>query len=198
MNGITRAYRNFVHSRKFAKLGKGCRFLGRDLTVEGHVELGDFCRVRDDVKLRANDGAKIVIGSRCLISWNVIVECGELIEIHDMVGLGEYARVRDGTHLIYGTEANWRYVPNYYTPVVIEEGAWIGCGAYVSKGVRVGKGAVIGVGAMVTKDVPPFEVWVGAPARFLRHRTRDLPEELQKLADELIAKYGLKDDRREF
>ncbi|NUM56056.1 MAG: acyltransferase [Candidatus Hydrogenedentes bacterium] len=198
MNGITRAYRNFVHSRKFAKLGKGCRFIGRDLTVEGHVELGDYCRVRDDVKLRAGEGAKIVIGNRCLLSWNAIVECGELIEIHDMVGLGEFSRVRDGTHLIYGTEANWRYVPNYYRPVVIEEGAWIGSGAYVSKGVHIGKGAVIGVGAMVTKDVPPFEIWVGSPARFLRHRTRDLPEELQKLADDLIAKHGIKEDRREF
>ena len=94
MNGITRAYRDFVHSRKFAKIGKGCRFIGRDLTVEGHVEIGDYCRVREDVKLRASKGAKIVIGNRCLLSWNVIVECGELIEIHDGAGLAEYVRVR--------------------------------------------------------------------------------------------------------
>lgn len=198
MNGIARAYRNFVHSRKFARLGTGCRFIGRDLTVEGHVEIGDYSRVREDVKLRANKGAKIIIGKRCLLSWNVIVECGELIEIHDGAGLAEYVRVRDGTHLIYGTEANWRYVPNYYTPVVIGEDAWIGSGAYVSKGVKIGKGAVIGVGSMVTKDVPPYEVWAGSPARYLRHRMHDLPEELQKLADELIAKYGIKEDRRDW
>ncbi|MCC6797075.1 MAG: acyltransferase [Candidatus Hydrogenedentes bacterium] len=198
MNGITRAYRNFVHSRKFAKLGTGCRFIGRDLTVEGHVEIGDYSRVREDVKLRASKGAKIIIGKRCLLSWNVIIECGELIEVHDGAGLAEYVRVRDGTHLIYGTEANWRYVPNYFTPVIIGEDAWIGSGAYVSKGVKIGKGAVIGVGAMVTKDVPPYEIWVGSPARYLRHRTHDLPEELQKLADELIKKYGIKEDRRDW
>jgi len=198
MNAITRAYRNFVHSRKFARLGTGCRFIGRDLTVEGHVEIGDYTRVREDVKLRASKGAKIVIGKRCLISWNVIIECGELIKVHDGAGLAEYVRVRDGTHLIYGTEANWRYVPNYYTPVIIGEDAWVGSGAYVSKGVKIGKGAVIGVGAMVTKDVPPYEIWVGSPARFLRHRTHDLPEELQKLADELIKKYGIKEDRRDW
>lgn len=198
MNGITRAYRNFVHSRKFAKLGTGCRFIGRDLTVEGHVEIGDYSRVREDVKLRASKGAKIIIGKRCLLSWNVIIECGELIEVHDGAGLAEYVRVRDGTHLIYGTEANWRYVPNYFTPVIIGEDAWIGSGAYVSKGVKIGKGAVIGVGAMVTKDVPPYEIWVGSPAHYLRHRTHDLPEELQKLADELIKKYGIKEDRRDW
>ena len=198
MNGIARHWRNFVHARKFAKLGAGCRFIGRDLTVEGCVELGDYVRIREDVKLRAAEGAKITIGNRCLISWNVIMEAGELIEVHDMAGIAEYARIRDGTHLIYGTDANWRYVPNYYSPVIIGEGAWVGSGAYVSKGVKVGKGAVIGVGSMVTKDVPPFEVWAGSPARFLRHRLHDLPEELQKLADDLIAKHGIKQDRREF
>lgn len=198
MNAITRSWRNFVHARKFTRLGKDCRFLGRDLTVEGHVEIGDYCRVRDDVKLRASPGAKIVIGSRCLLSWNVIIEAGELVEIHDMAGLAEYSVVRDGTHLIYGTDANWRYVPNYYRPVIIEESAWIGSGAYISKGVRIGKGAVIGVGSIVTKDVPPFEVWVGAPAKFLRHRLHDLPEELSRLAEELLRTQGLKQDRREF
>lgn len=198
MDAFTRTWRNWVHSRKFAKLGKGCRFLGRDLELEGHVELGDFCRVREAVKLRARPEAKIVIGDRCLLSWNVIIEAGELVEIHDQVGLAEYSIIRDGTHLIYGTEANWRYTPNYYKPIIIEESAWIGSGAYVSKGVRVGKGAVIGVGSVVTRDVPPFEVWVGAPARFLRHRTMDLPEELEKLAQRLLQEQGIKEDRREY
>ena len=198
MDAFTRTWRNWRHSRKFAKLGKGCRFLGRDLELEGHVELGDFCRVREAVKLRARPEAKIIIGDRCLLSWNVIIESGELVEIHDQVGLAEYSIIRDGTHLIYGTEANWRFTPNYYKPVIIEESAWIGSGAYISKGVRVGKGAVIGVGSVVTRDVPPFEVWVGAPARFLRHRTADLPEELEKLAQRLIQEQGIKEDRREY
>ncbi|MCC6488718.1 MAG: acyltransferase [Candidatus Hydrogenedentes bacterium] len=198
MDVFTRTWRNWRHSRKFAKLGKGCRFLGRDLELEGHVELGDFCRVREAVKLRARPEAKIVIGDRCLLSWNVIIEAGELVEIHDQAGLAEYSIIRDGTHLIYGTEANWRYTPNYYKPIIIEESAWIGSGAYISKGVRVGKGAVIGVGSVVTCDVPPFEVWVGAPARFLRHRTVDLPEELEKLAQRLIQEQGIKEDRREY
>jgi acetyltransferase-like isoleucine patch superfamily enzyme len=198
MNAITRSWRNWVHARKFAKLGKGCRFLGRDLELEGHVELGDYCRVREAVKLRARPEGKIVIGDRCLLSWNVIIESGELVEIHDQVGLAEYSIIRDGTHLIYGTEANWRYTPNFYKPVIIEESAWIGSGAYISKGVRVGKGAVIGVGSIVTRDVPAHEVWVGAPARFLRHRIDDLPAELDELAKRLLQEQGIKEDRREY
>jgi acetyltransferase-like isoleucine patch superfamily enzyme len=198
MNGITRAWRNWQHGRKFAKLGKGCRFLGRELEVAGHVELGEWCRVRDQVRLRAGAGAKIIIGDRCLLSWNAIVEAGQLVEVHDMAGLGEFSVVRDGSHLIYGTEENWRYAPNYYQPVIIGEGAFIGSRAYISQGVHIGKGAVIGVGSIVTHDVPPFEVWIGAPARFFRHRTKDLPEEITDLAARLIQEQGIRTDRRDW
>lgn len=50
----------------------------------------------------------------------------------------------------------------------IEDGAWIGAGAIVLDGVTVGKHAVIGAGAVVTGDVPPHALAVGAPARVIR------------------------------
>lgn len=52
--------------------------------------------------------------------------------------------------------------------VHIEEQADIGCGAVILPGVTIGRRAVIGAGATVTKDVPPNEVWVGTPAKFVR------------------------------
>jgi acetyltransferase-like isoleucine patch superfamily enzyme len=52
--------------------------------------------------------------------------------------------------------------------IVIEDGAWIGGGALVLDGVRVGQGAVVGAGAVVTRDVPPFSVVVGSPARVVK------------------------------
>jgi len=52
MNGITRAWRNFRHCRKFVKVGRDCRFTGDRLEVDGHVELGDGCRIRNNVVLR--------------------------------------------------------------------------------------------------------------------------------------------------
>jgi maltose O-acetyltransferase len=53
-------------------------------------------------------------------------------------------------------------------PVVIEDDAWLGTSAVVLPGVRVGRGAVVGAGAVVTRDVPPFAVVAGAPARVIR------------------------------
>ena len=52
--------------------------------------------------------------------------------------------------------------------VTIEDDVWIGAGAIILPGTTIHKGAVIGAGAVVTKDVPPFSVVVGNPARIVR------------------------------
>lgn len=56
------------------------------------------------------------------------------------------------------------------SPVVIEDDVWLGARVIVLPGIRIGRGAVIGAGAIVTKDVPPYAVCVGNPARILRYR----------------------------
>ncbi|WP_434361351.1 acetyltransferase [Parasalinivibrio latis] len=54
--------------------------------------------------------------------------------------------------------------------VVIGHDVWIGHGVIVLPGITVGNGAIIGAGSVVTKDVPPWTIVVGNPARVLRHR----------------------------
>jgi acetyltransferase-like isoleucine patch superfamily enzyme len=59
--------------------------------------------------------------------------------------------------------------------IVIEDGSWIGAGAVVLDGVRVGRNAVVGANAVVTRDVPPYCLVVGSPARVVR----DMREQAQ-------------------
>ncbi|GMW00877.1 MAG: hypothetical protein AMXMBFR84_20140 [Candidatus Hydrogenedentota bacterium] len=198
MGAIVRAWRNFVHARKFARVGNGCRFVGKNISVDGHVELGHYTRLRENILLSSYKGGKIVIGSRCLISNNVIIEAGQLVEIGDGAGIAENAVIRDGNHLIYGTDANWRYTPYIYKPVIIGPDAWIGSGAYVSLGVTIGQGAVLGANSVATKDIPAFEVWGGVPARFIRHRLKDLPPALEAEAKKLLEEQPIRTDRREW
>lgn len=47
---------------------------------------------------------------------------------------------------------------------------WIGANSVITAGVKVGDGCVIGAGSVVTKDLPPYSVCVGVPAKFLRNR----------------------------
>lgn len=58
--------------------------------------------------------------------------------------------------------------PLKYAPVVIKDGAHIGIGSIIMPGVTIGEGAVIGAGSVVTKDIPPYCVAVGAPAKVIR------------------------------
>ncbi len=68
---------------------------------------------------------------------------------------------------------------------------WIGRKAIVLKGVTIGNGAIIGAGSVVTKDVPPYAIVGGVPARLIRYRFRD--EIIRKLEDLQWWKYGIWD-----
>jgi galactoside O-acetyltransferase len=59
-------------------------------------------------------------------------------------------------------------------PVKIEDKVWIGFNSIILKGVTVGEGAIVGAGSVVTKDVPPYTIVAGNPARIIRELT---PEE---------------------
>jgi len=57
-----------------------------------------------------------------------------------------------------------------YPPVRIEDDVWIGARAIILPGIKIGKGAIIGSGAVVTKDVPPYAICAGNPARVIKYR----------------------------
>jgi galactoside O-acetyltransferase len=55
-----------------------------------------------------------------------------------------------------------------HAPVEVDDDVWLGAGAVVLPGVHIGRGAVVGAGAVVTRDVPPFSIVAGVPARVVR------------------------------
>ena len=57
-----------------------------------------------------------------------------------------------------------------FKPIHIGHHCWIGTGATVLQDVTIGDGAIVAAGAVVTKDIPPYEVWGGVPAKFIRKR----------------------------
>lgn len=54
--------------------------------------------------------------------------------------------------------------------VIIEEDAFIGCNVVICNSVTIGKGAIVGAGSIVTKNIPPYQVWAGNPARYIKDR----------------------------
>lgn len=54
--------------------------------------------------------------------------------------------------------------------IAVGDDVWIGFGSIVMSGVSIGKGAIIAAGSVVTKDIPPYEIWGGAPAKHIKYR----------------------------
>ena len=82
---------------------------------------------------------------------------------------------------IYHAHGPAAWNPNCRT--VIGHDVWLGAGALVKSGVKIGNGAIIGAGAVVTKDVPPYAIVGGVPARLLRYRfDKKTIEQLEKSA----------------
>jgi putative colanic acid biosynthesis acetyltransferase WcaF len=117
--------------------------------------------------------------------WNV--EMGSYVAIDDGVNLYSADRIKIGTKVAISrnsfictashdiTKANR---PLVTAPIEICDGVWIGAHAIILPGVTVGEGAVVGACAVVTKDVEPWTVVAGNPARVIKKRTisdRDAP-----------------------
>jgi acetyltransferase-like isoleucine patch superfamily enzyme len=178
-------------------LGRGCNFGGKNITIEGHVEIGNRCHFREDVILRSRKGGRIVLKDQAGMANYCIVEATELIEIGERTGILEFSIIRDTTHLVRGTDAFWRLTPHIVKPVIIGRDCWIGSRCYICPGVTMGEGAVIGIGSIVKDNIGPFEVWAGTPAKFLYHRTKDVPPEIEAETARLIQERGIRPDRYE-
>jgi len=108
-------------------------------------------------------GKHVIIGPQCCLGAR------SPIRIRDYVRISRGVVIETaGLHL----DADLPY-PHQSKPIVIEKGAWLGTNAIVLGGVTIGEFAVIGAGVVVTKDVPPHAVVVGAANRVLgRERAR--------------------------
>ena len=71
-------------------------------------------------------------------------------------------------------------LPSNDKDIIIEDDVWIGTGAIILKGVTVGEGAIIAAGAVVTKDVPPYSIYGGNPASFIKFRFTEEEVKLHK------------------
>ncbi|MBI4687083.1 MAG: acyltransferase [Nitrospirae bacterium] len=121
-------------------------------------------------------GKNVDVQNRARFSYNLV--------IGDNSGLGENCRVNPGviigSNVMMGPDViiltqNHTYTRETYNgfekkPVIIEDNVWIGYRVIILPGVHVGRNAIIGAGAVVSKDVPPYAVVGGVPARVIKMR----------------------------
>lgn len=160
------------------RLGEGCRISNSVSIFRASNPHPDACiKIGRDVMLF--DGVRLLLGEvdvRLEIGDRVIINTGGYISgegglyIDDDVIIGPQVRILSAGHAIHGGDPLvWKNAITY-GQIRIGRGAWIGAGATILQGVSVGTGAVVGAASVVTRNIPPFAVVVGNPAKIVSYR----------------------------
>jgi acetyltransferase-like isoleucine patch superfamily enzyme len=128
---------------------------------KGRLE-ASVCVLSPGVRIDVARGATLVIGKGAYLNQGVRIVC------HDRIEIGAGCRIAYDAIIADSDEHMTQSGRPMMAPVVLGEGCWIGSRAIILKGVTIGDRAVIGAGAVVTRDVPPYAVAVGQPARVIR------------------------------
>lgn len=152
-----------------------CTSIGRLTTVNGKpkivnkgiITFGDDCRIWSNVtttKIFVERGGKLIIGNNTRI-------IGAHLSVTSTMRIGSNVQIAPNCVIIdndFHTVDNHFADKGHISPITIEDNVWITMNCLIMKGVTIGEGAVIAAGAVVTKNVPPYTLVGGVPAKVIK------------------------------
>ncbi|MHB1537981.1 MAG: acyltransferase [Solirubrobacteraceae bacterium] len=136
---------------------------------DGRLTIGEGTLLEPGVWLTAPGDARIVIGRGVFLNLGVMVAAQRLVEIGDHCMLANGCFVSDANHRYDDAEKPVPWQGFLSTgPTSIGENCWLGANVVVGSGVSIGQRCVIGANSVVTKDIEPFTIAAGVPAKPLR------------------------------
>lgn len=141
---FARRWRRFIFRLGGGRAGKGVSF---------------------DRQSRIESPWNIIIGDYSSVGKNALVRGSTNLTIGRNVCISEDVRILPASHIV--SSPTFDYICK---PVTICDNVWIATGAIILLGVTIGEGAVVAAGAVVTKDVEPWTVVGGNPAKFIKKR----------------------------
>jgi len=115
---------------------------------------------------------EVSVGKNCSLNQGCNLHGFGGIEIGNNVRIACYTTIFAADHEFSDPSSTIASQGYRTAKVVIEDDVWIGASVNINKGVTIGKGAVIGGGSVVTKDIPPYAVAVGNPAKVIKYRQK--------------------------
>jgi acetyltransferase-like isoleucine patch superfamily enzyme len=156
----------------------GMSFLGRrvELTAprgSGRLVVGPWCWLGDGAALRAH-GGRVTLGAKVVLGGGSTINAYLDVSIGDGTLIAEGVHITDFDHRKDRVDVPIKDQGVIASPVRIGADVWLGRGVTVLRGVDIGQGSVVGAHAVVTRDIPPYSVAVGVPARVIGSR---MPED---------------------
>jgi acetyltransferase-like isoleucine patch superfamily enzyme len=166
---LIKVHESAIFSRKALKYkSHSILEIDRDTEVSGSIF---FDRENSKISIgqRSFISATIVAAQEVQIGDDVMISWGTTIVDHNSHAIAFSQRANDVTEWRKGNK-DWSNV--VCSPVRIDNKVWIGFNALILKGVHIGEGAIVGAGSVVTKDVAPWTIVGGNPAKLIR----EIPE----------------------
>jgi galactoside O-acetyltransferase len=164
LGGFTMDFRVGFDPRTYVTIGERC-MIDAIFTFEsktGRVSIGNRVHMGG---VRCISRTGIEIGDDVTMAWGITLYDHDSHNIHWSLRQGDNERCYDD-YQAHGNNIatkDWSQVVS--RPIRIEDKVWIGFNVIILKGVTIGEGAVVGAGSVVTKDVPPYSLAAGNPAR---------------------------------
>jgi acetyltransferase-like isoleucine patch superfamily enzyme len=159
-----------------------CEKVGKNLRVDLgapyvygdiRIRIGDDCTmnaISSFVSTSAGRNPVLEIGNKTYLGHRVSISVGSRVSIGNHVLIANEVFIADNPgHPLDAARRRVQGVePDQIRPVTIGDDVWIGHGCKIMPGVTIGEGAVVGAGSIVTRDVPPFTLVAGIPAKPVR------------------------------
>ncbi|WP_448699647.1 acyltransferase [Mucilaginibacter sp. AW1-3] len=152
---------------------------------EANIIIEEKCWIGRDVEIQTNYGSKIIleknvsIQDRCKILGTVNIGRDTLLAPDVFLSSGNHhynyqpeLPIKQQDALLIDSADKFSV---HNKPVIIEEDCWLGKGSVIASGVVVSRGAIIGANSFVKSNIPPYEIWAGSPAKFIKKRLEFTP-----------------------
>ncbi len=173
------AFHTALYKREFKAFGKGSFLISpQELFNPRRISIGKNTRIGRHALLRSYDSPEgfesfIQIGDGVNLGDYITISSSNKITIGNGVLTGRFVMINDNCHGHTDNRDEFNVIPILRPivskgEIVIEDNVWIGEKVSIMPAVHIGKGAIIASNAVVTKDVPPYSIAAGVPARIIK------------------------------
>lgn len=158
--------------KDFKEIGENVIFENGVLVFHAeNISIGNNVYIGHNTIIKGYYKNEMVIGDHTCIGQGCFLHSGGGIEIGKTVGIGPMVKILTSVHKEEGDLSRpVLFCDLEFDKVIIEDGCDIGIGSIILPGVKIGEGSIVGAGSVVTKDVEPYAVVAGVPAKVLRKR----------------------------
>jgi acetyltransferase-like isoleucine patch superfamily enzyme len=139
-----------------------------------YIDIGENCEIQRDftIWLSSDSGAKpfFNVKDNAYLGRNVYIGAYQPITIGEFTQIGAYSYIISGNHRYENRKIPIKEQGFVGKTIYIEEDVWIGTHVVILPGVTIGRGSIVAAHSLVNEDIPPYEIWGGMPAKFIKHR----------------------------